>query len=59
MSCVNYVISIYIYIYKKTKKITNANKGSAVVIVETNDYIKEAEHQLNDKDNYHILPQEQ
>ena len=38
--------------------VTNADKGEAVVIVDTNDYIKEAERQLNDKGNYHVLPQE-
>ena len=38
--------------------ITNADKGGAVVIVDTKDYIKESERQLNDKDNYHILPQD-
>ena len=37
--------------------ITNADKGGAVVIVDTNDCITKAERQLNDKDNYHILPQ--
>ena len=38
--------------------ITNADKGGAVVIVDRNDCIKEAERQLYDKDNYHILPQD-
>ena len=38
--------------------ITNADKEWDVIIVDTNDYIKEAERQLNDKDNYHILPQD-
>ena len=38
--------------------ITNPDKGGAVVIVYKNDYIKEAEPQSNDKDNYHILPQD-
>ena len=38
--------------------ITNADKEGDVIIVDTNDYIKEAERQLNDKDNYHILPQD-
>ena len=38
--------------------INNADKGGAVVIVDTNDYIKEAERQLDDKDNYHILLQD-
>ena len=33
--------------------INNADKGGAVVIVDTNDYIKEAERQLDGKDNYH------
>ena len=37
---------------------TNAGKGGTVVIVDINDYIKEAECQLNDKDNYHILTQD-
>ena len=32
--------------------ITKADKGGAVVIVDTNDYIKEAVRQLNDKDNF-------
>ena len=38
--------------------ITNADKGGAVVLVDTNDYIKEPERQLNDKDNHHIVPQD-
>ena len=38
--------------------ITNADKGGAVVMVDTKDYTKEAECQLNDKDNYPILPQD-
>ena len=38
--------------------INNADKGGAVVIVDTNDYIKEPERQLDDKDNYHILLQD-
>ena len=38
--------------------ITNADKLGAVVIVDTNDYIKEVERQLNGKSNYHILPQD-
>ena len=38
--------------------INNADKGGAVVIVDTNDYIKEAERELDDKDNYHILLQD-
>ena len=33
--------------------INNADKGGAVVTVDTNDYIKEAERQLDGKDNYH------
>ena len=47
---------------KETKReyiiITNADKRGAVVIVDRNDYVKEVECQLNDKDNYHILPQD-
>ena len=35
---------------RKDVIITNADKGGAVVIVDTNDYIKKAERQLNDKD---------
>ena len=30
--------------------ITKADKGRTVVIIEFNDYVKEAEHQLNNKD---------
>ena len=37
---------------------TNTDKRRAVVIVDTKDYIKEAEAQLNDQDNFHILPQD-
>ena len=32
--------------------ITKADKGGAVVIIDVEDYIKEAEHQLNNKDTY-------
>ena len=38
--------------------ITNADKEGVVFIVGTNNYIKKAEQQLTDKDNYHILPQD-
>ena len=38
--------------------ITNADKRGVVVIVDRNDYVKEVECQLNDKDNYHILPED-
>ena len=34
--------------------ITNADKGEALVIAYMQDYIKDVERQLNDKDNYHI-----
>ena len=32
--------------------ITNADKGGAVVILDVEDYVKEAERQLNNKENY-------
>ena len=32
--------------------ITDANKGGAVVILDVEDYVKEAERQLNNKENY-------
>ena len=32
--------------------IANANKGGAILIMNTDDYINEANHQLSDKDNY-------
>ena len=35
--------------------ITKANKGGAVVIIDVEDYIKEAEHQLTNKDSYKKL----
>ena len=38
--------------------ITDADKGGAVAVADMHDYIKEAERQLNDKGNYHILPQD-
>ena len=37
--------------------ITNADKGGVVVIAVMKCYIKETERQLNDKENYQILPQ--
>ena len=38
--------------------ITNTDKGGAIIIIDdTKYYIKEAKCQLNDKGNYHILPQ--
>ena len=36
--------------------ITKADKGGAVVILKTSDYIKEAQDQLSEKSNYRILP---
>ena len=36
----------------------NHDKGGAVVIVGTRNYIKKVECQLNDKGNYHTLPQD-
>ena len=38
--------------------ITDADKVGAVAVADIDDYIKEAERQLNDKGNYHILPQD-
>ena len=35
--------------------ITKAEKGEAVVIVDIEDYVKEAEHQLSNKDGYKKL----
>ena len=35
--------------------ITKADKGEAVVIIDVKDYIKEAEHQLKNKDVYKKL----
>ena len=35
--------------------ITNADKGGAVVIMDINDYIREAKRQLNDPRNYKVL----
>ena len=35
--------------------ITKADKGGAVVIIDVEDYVKEAEHQLNNKDIYRKL----
>lgn len=36
--------------------IKNADKGEAVVIMNTYDYTNEANRQLSDKDNYKQLP---
>ena len=43
-----------LYGNKKCNKtsITKANKGGAVVILDVKDYIKEAEKQLNNPENY-------
>ena len=38
--------------------INNVDKRGALVNVDRKDYIKEAESQLNDKDKYHMLPQD-
>ena len=38
--------------------ITKADKGGAVVIVDVKDYIKEAEGQLNDTENYRKLQED-
>ena len=35
--------------------ITNADKGGAVVIMDVNDYIREAKRQLNEPRNYKVL----
>ena len=35
--------------------ITNADKGGAVVIMDVNDYIREAKRKLNDPRNYKVL----
>ena len=35
--------------------ITKADKGGAVVIIDVEDYVKEAEHQLSNKDGYKKL----
>ena len=35
--------------------ITNVDKGGAVVMMDLNDYIREAKHQLNDSKNYKVL----
>ena len=35
--------------------ITTADKGSAVVIMDTENYIKEANRQLSDKNNYKTI----
>ena len=37
---------------RKDNKITKAGKGGAVVFVDLKDYIKEAERQLNNTENY-------
>ena len=37
---------------RKDIAITNAKKGGVVVIVDVEDYVKEAERQLNNKENY-------
>ena len=34
---------------------TNADKGGAVVIMDVNDYVREAKRQLNDSKNYKVL----
>ena len=41
----------------KDLKITNVDKGWAVVIMDTDSYIREANRQLSDKVNYKHLPQ--
>ena len=60
-------IYIYIYIYicctgrarkRKDLIITNADKGGAVVIMDTDSYIKEANRQLSDKASYKQLTQD-
>ena len=38
--------------------ITNADEGGVVVIIETKDFIKIFQRQLNDKNNYQMLPQD-
>ena len=38
--------------------ITKADKGGAVVIVDVKDYIKEAERQLNNTENYRKLQED-
>ena len=38
--------------------INNVDKRGALVNVDRKDYIKEVESQLNDKDKYHMLPQD-
>ena len=38
--------------------ITKAEKGAAIVIVDVKDYIKEAERQLNNTENYRKLPED-
>ena len=38
---------------------TKADKGEAVVITDVEDYVKEAEHQLNIKDPYKKLQHDQ
>ena len=39
--------------------ITKADKGGAVVIIDVEDYVKDAEHQLNNKDAYRKLQYDQ
>ena len=63
----NKYIYIYIYISKYEKValkylskrdsiiITNADRGSAVVIMDLNDYIREAKRQPNDSKNYNLF----
>ena len=38
--------------FRKDIGITDADKGGAVVILDVEDYVKEAERQLNNKENY-------
>ena len=35
--------------------ITNADKGGPVIIMDINDYVREAKHQLNNSKNYKVL----
>ena len=54
--------SIRVTIKESSKRediiITNTDKGGAIILIEMQDYIKEAEHQLNDNYNYYILPED-
>ena len=43
---------------RKDNKITKAGKGGAVVFVDLKDYIKEAERQLNNTENYKKLQED-